>query len=400
MTTLRFDFRDIFHSTRLAFSLQRIWIQFVGLLVGYVGYLIFTILSFRLSDFSLEQIISRFGLFPCLLVSDIQASWLSKLVFVLGCIFWAFAILITNTAVSRASFMVLKGNNFYTWRQAFTFSWKKRGSIILTPIAIGLLVLSFLLGAWFIGLLGRIPYVGELGISLFTFLWISTSLFLIFLIVITFVAFILAPAIIATTNEDAFEAIFQSFSTAWSQPWRLIIYEGFISALSVAGFVILAFFVKRSFLLMTGLFSFSMGDDFMNIASHAQYLLQSWTIVLYDWLKNIGGNFTHYFFFARDFIPLDLSPTLTISSYVYAINMMFVGALVCSYLLATFNTGNMIAYLVLRRLKDDENLLERKDEEIDQEEEKESDEDLDKIMDEKEAEKETEDKNAETSENN
>lgn len=384
MIALRFDFRDIFRSTRLAFSLQRLWIQFVGLLVGYAGYLVFTILSFLLNGFSLEQIMTKFGLFPCLFAVDVQVNLISKVVFGIGCIFFAIAFLVTNTAVSRASFMVLRGNNFYTWRQAFTFALRKSGSTILTPIAIVLLAFSFILGAWVIGLMGRIPYVGELGLSFFIFIWVIAALFLVFLMVITFVSFILAPAILATTNEDAFEAIFQSFSTAWSQPWRLIIYEGVVGVLSAAGFLILAFFVKRSILLMNTLFSFSMGNDFINLASHAHYILQSWTMVLSNWLNNILGDFTRYFFFSKDFIPLDLSPTLTISSYIYAINMMVVGAWVISYLLATFNSGSTITYLVLRKLKDDENLLERKDEEIEEEEEKESDESQDKITDEKE----------------
>ena len=45
MVVMRFDYRDIFRSARLAFSFQRIWIQFVGLLYGYLGYIILTYLS-------------------------------------------------------------------------------------------------------------------------------------------------------------------------------------------------------------------------------------------------------------------------------------------------------------------------------------------------------------------
>ena len=45
MVSLQFDFRDIFRSNRIAFSLQRIWIQFLGLTVAYFGYLVFTYVS-------------------------------------------------------------------------------------------------------------------------------------------------------------------------------------------------------------------------------------------------------------------------------------------------------------------------------------------------------------------
>ncbi|MFQ5863695.1 MAG: hypothetical protein ACE5IW_00540 [bacterium] len=389
MVALRFDFRDLFRSNRLAFSLQRIWIQFVGLSVGYVGYFVFAVLSFLIAGKSFNWIISEFGLFPCLFATQEPVPLISTIVFVIGCLLWVFIHLIGSTAVARASFMVLKGNNFYSWREALVFSLKKSGSTILTPIAIGILFFAFVIGAWFIGLLGKIPYVGEIGISLFTLLWVGASLFMLFLVAVAGVALVLAPAILATTNEDAFEAIFQSFSTSWSQPWRLVLYEGIVGILSVTGFVILGIFVKRSFLLMNDLLSFSMGNKYIDISAQAQYILQSWTTGLDEWIANIFGGLAPYFYFVRDFSPLDLSLTLNISAYIFSFSMIIVGVWVLSYLIATFNTGTMITYLVLRKLKDDENLLERQDEEFEQKEAEEGAE-VTKSEEEKETEKETE----------
>ena len=45
MVAMRFDYRDIFRSARLAFSFQRLWIQFFGLGTGYIIYLVLTYLS-------------------------------------------------------------------------------------------------------------------------------------------------------------------------------------------------------------------------------------------------------------------------------------------------------------------------------------------------------------------
>ncbi|MFQ6113198.1 MAG: hypothetical protein ACE5NG_03810, partial [bacterium] len=236
--------------------------------------------------------------------------------------------------------------------------------------------------------LGKIPFVGEIGVSLFTILWVAAALFMLFLAIIAGVALILAPAIIATTNEDAFEAIFQSFSTSWSQPWRFVLYEGIVGVLSVTGFVILAILVKRSFLLMNQLLSFSMGNKFIEVIQQAHNILQGWTTGLNEWIANIFGGLTPYFYFAKDFSALDLPPTLNIAAYVFSFSMMIVGALILSYLLATFNTGSMITYLVLRKLKDDENLLERQDEEFERKETEEGAE-VTKSEGEKEVKKET-----------
>ncbi|MFQ5753897.1 MAG: hypothetical protein ACE5HI_18065, partial [bacterium] len=325
-------------------------------------YFLFAVLSLYLTGFNFNQIFSQFGFFPCLYAAQTPLGLIPQIVFAIGCIFLAVVFLITNTAVSRATFMVLKGNNFYSWREAITFALKKAGSTILTPIAIGLLILSFVLGAWVVGLLGRIPYIGELGVSLFTVVWIIAALFVVYLIVVTGVAFILTPAILATTDEDAFEAVFQSFSATWSQPWRIVLYEGIVGGLSTLGFLIMAIMVKSSFLLMNNLFSFSMESKYVNLAAQAQYLLQSWTMKLDPLITSIFGSLKSYFYFARDFIPLELAPTIDISAYLFSISMIFVAGLVVSYLFATFNAGTTITYLVIKKLKDDENLLERKEE--------------------------------------
>lgn len=392
MNKLHFDFRDLFRSARLAFSLQRLWIQFVGLVVSYAGYFILTLVSFIVSGYRVADVFNQYGLFPCLLIPEVNSNIAGKILFGLGCLFFICGLLVTSTAVARASFMVLKGNNFYTWREAFGFALKKSGSTLVTPLAIALLAFSFILGAWFIGLLGRIPFVGELGVSLLTIVWLAAALFLVFLIIVTAISLIIAPVIIATTDEDAFEAVFQSFSTVWNQPWRFVVYEGLIGAVSIVGFFILAFFVKRAFLVMNSLIAFSMADKFQNLTWQAQYYLQSWTQEIAGWIQAVFGKFAPLIFFSRDFIPLqDLTATVNISAYLYTINMLIAGGFVVSFLLATFNTGNMISYLILRKLKDDENLLERKEEtfeKIEEKPEEEKKEEKEKVIEEKETTKE------------
>ena len=53
----------------------------------------------------------------------------------------------TATAVARAAYMHLKGNNFYTWKEAVRFALKKKGgAVAATPIAIGVIILFVALG--------------------------------------------------------------------------------------------------------------------------------------------------------------------------------------------------------------------------------------------------------------
>ncbi len=371
MAQLRFDFRDLFRSGRLGFSMQRMWIAFVGYGIGYFGYLIFTYLSLLANGKGLSQAWNESGLLPCL-VGQGPASWYAWIIFAIGVAILLAAYLLTSTAIARASYMLLKGNNFYTWREAFAFALRKASSVLSTPVAIAVMAGCFVVGGLIIGLLARvIPYVGELG-ALFTFTWMFSALLLFFLLVVLGVSLIIVPAIIATTDEDAFEAVFQSFSVVWSQPWRFVLYEALIGIVALVCMGLFAFAVKQAFLLMCAIFSvpWSFGDKFVNLASHGQYLLQKWLFVSQDWARLIYWKFSPYLYFVREFYPIKgLSATLTISAYLFALSMLVVAWWVVSYGTAVLQVGNTIMYIILKKIKDQENLLERKDKEEEEPEE-------------------------------
>lgn len=373
MNQMRFDIRDIFKSPRYALSLQRIWIQFLGLFVGYLGYLIFTYLSLIAARVGLSNGWKKYGLLPCIFPES--PNWYSVIIYLIGLIWLIAVYLITATAVSRASYMLVKGNHFYTWLNAVQFALKKTASILLSPVAIILIVVFFLAGGAVVGLLGRIPFVGEFGVTIFTFVWFFVSLFVVFLIIIFVVTLIQAPAIIATTNDDAFEAVFQSFSLVWSQPWRLILYEFISAALAVVGLFVLAFLSKKAYIVMDRVFSNVMGADFINIASHGMYLLNISLFQSINWANSILGDSSGLVYFSREFIPLQLPHGYQyVTSYIFAIWMLIIGGFIFSYGLASFNVANTLSYIILRKKKDDENLLERKDpEEEDEEEDDEKD---------------------------
>ncbi|MDZ7373832.1 MAG: hypothetical protein ONB23_07650 [candidate division KSB1 bacterium] len=363
MAKLYFDFRDIFRSPRIALSLQRIWIQFLGLAAGYVAYLLFTYLAFLSAGKGLTDMWEKWGLFPCLWAETGSTPWYSWIVYAIGLIALLVAWWVSATAVSRAAYKLLKGDNFYTWKEAYQFAFKKLSSVVMAPVGIALIAFAFVVGAWFVGLLGRIPYVGELGLSLFTFVWVAAALFLVFLVVVTLVAAVIAPSVLATTDEDAFETIFQSFSVTWSQPWRFVVYQALSVALSLLSFGVLAWFVKRAVVAMNALFAFGMGPKYVNLASHGQYLVQKWVFLSQDWVEAIFRKFAPHIYFAREFYALELPAVLNVSAYLFAISLVIAGAWVVSYGLSTFNVGNTLIYIVLRKKKDDENLLERKERE-------------------------------------
>lgn len=384
MQQMRFDARDVFKSPRLALSLQRIWIQFVGIVVGFLGYLVLTYVSFLTSGVALSISWSKYGLLPCLF--SVSTNWYSIIIFVVG-VFWLVAVyLVTATAVSRATYMIAKGNNFYTWRESFRFAVKKAGAVLLSPIAIVIMIALFAFGGAIIGWLGTIPYVGEFGLTLFTPLWFIAALVVVFLVLVFAAAMIQAPAIIATTDDDAFEAVFQSFSIIWSQPWRLIFYQVLSAAMAVVGFFVFAFIAKKAFIVMDRVFANTMGADFVNISSHGMYLLSVWVMNSIAWMNSVFGDYSSWIYFSREFDPLAIPGYQIIASYIFAIWILIIGGFIVSYGLASFNVGNTVTYLILRKKKDDENLLERKDREEEEDDEDESEETEEKVEEEKSSE--------------
>lgn len=370
MQKMNFDARDIFRAPRIALSLQRIWIQFVGLVVGYVGYLILTYLSMVVAGINFVTAWKKHGLLPCIFSEP--HNWIAVVIYAIGLIWLVVVYLISATAVSRATYMTSKGNHFYSWRDAFKFSFKKAASIILSPVALSILIGLFVLGGAVVGWLGKIPFVGEFGITIFTIFWFIASLIIVFFGIVLGVALLQAPAIIATTDDDAFEAVFQSFSITWAQPWRFVIYQALSAALAVVGFVFLAFISKKAYIVMDRIFSNTTGADFINIASHGMYILSVWLTHSMLWLNSIFGDCTSMFYFSREFDPLQLAHGYHyVASYIFALWMLLIGGLIFSYGVASFNVGNTLTYLILRKKKDDENLLERKDKEEEDDEEEE-----------------------------
>ena len=239
MVNVRFDVRDIFKAPRIALSFQRLWIQFIGIVTGYVVYVMFTYLSFWADGQNIANLWERHGLVP--LTSGINMTWIAWIIYGAGCILLAAIWFLTAAAVARAVYMVLKGNTFYTWKEAIRFAFvKKWGSVISTPITIAVIIAVTAFGGILIGFMGRIPVVGEIGISVFMLIWYFASLFIVFVVLAFFASLLIAPSAIAATDDDAFEGIFQSFSILGAQPTRFICYTLLNGILAAAGWAVIA----------------------------------------------------------------------------------------------------------------------------------------------------------------
>lgn len=373
MVAMEFKTRDLFRSARMAFGFQRLWLQFLGLLIGYLGYLICTYATILITDQNINTIWDRFGLLPS--VFGLALPWYGWLLSGMGMLWLFFFSLVASCSVARASYMNIKGNTFYTWKEAFRFALKKKGSSLMaTPLAVLLIAALIAIGSIFIGVVGRIPVIGPLGISGFGIIWFAISFFLLLVIIALAISLLLTPAILATTDDDAFEGIFQSFSMLLSQPFHLIFYEIIIIVLSVLGMGVFTFLAKQTWSLMTLVLSTGMGDSYADLSYGASYLIQNWFYPVHMWSKAILGSCAPTFLFSHEFTPITLSGIMPVATFVFAVMMTLIAGYVASFPFATFNVGQTFIFLLVKKFKDDENLLERKDkeEDFDDEEEEEN----------------------------
>lgn len=367
---MHFNYKDIFKAPRIAFRLQRIWINGVGLLLGYVVYVIFAYLSFLVDGYTFSEVWQRYGLLACSYGQ--VAHWYSLALFLIGAAAFFAIFLFTNTALSRVAYMELRKEFFYTWTQAFRFAFRKWVSALGAMLTFLFMIAFFVIGALVVSFIGRIPVIGEIGNFLLLIPYLFAALLLLFIIIVTFIGIFMVPAIIATSEEDALGGVFQSFSVAYNQPWRLLFYGALTGLLEVVGIVILAFFIKRAYLLLAGLFAFGMGDKFMKITEHGFYLIDKALPQLYQWMQIIFGSFSDQIFLSFHHAPLTLSAPHAIAACIFTIFMLIVGGAVLAYGEAIRNAGVTILYVNLYKIHEGDNLLEREDEELKEEEEEES----------------------------
>ncbi|OGC79765.1 MAG: hypothetical protein A2W07_02940 [candidate division Zixibacteria bacterium RBG_16_43_9] len=366
MQKFYFDIRDIFRAPRLALSGKKLFIQTSGLLCGYLGFLILTYLAHLLSDRRLSEIWGSYGLFP---VYDFSfGGFFPWLIFVIGGVLFISIILLSNAAVGKLTYEQLKGDEFYSTKDSFKFLKKNWKTVLLSPFSILALVIILLICGIVIGLVGKIPYVGELGLGIFYGVPIFVvALFTAYTLFIFFMALFMTPAIVATTKEDVFETIVQLFSSIWSQPWRYFVYTGLSGLLAKLGAFVFGYFCFRGVQLVNWSVGVLMKDKLSEIIEGALGYLTVPSSILY-FFSNIFPGIRFAYLVPEPGWGAGLNWSKEIAAFLIGITFILIVFVVVSYALTTFSVGQTLTYIIIRKKKDDENLLEKKTEEEEEEE--------------------------------
>ena len=367
---LYFDVRDIFRSPRLALSGKKIWIFIVGNLAGFIAYWVFTYLSLAMSGMALSDAIAKYGLYPCLYGNE--ADWYSWVTYFIGVEAWILAIYMASTAVSRITLKQLKGNDFFSTGDAWSYVYKHWHAVVFSPVAIGLIIAFFIIFAGFFALLSSIPYLGAFLFVVPYVLYFFGSVFTLYTLFVLFVSLVYTSPIVGVYEEDTMGTVFQSYSIAWSQPWRIIAYHIILIPLVLLSLEIISWFWFNAIGFINYVFGceWFMAGKLSNMASYASALVcPAWICEMAACVRNCIAGSLGCSYCLPSVFPTTcavstsaMSGTETIAGVILAIAYFFIGVSIVSYGLSIVSVGETLMFIIFKKKSDDDDLLQRKDE--------------------------------------
>jgi hypothetical protein len=392
---LYFDFRDVLRAPRLGFSAKKIWVQFTGLIIGLGGYAVLAYVSLLVSGASFAEIWFNYGALPIPAAVGasgevanyfVGAPWYSWLIWAAG-VLWAFIVaLLAGTATAKLTYEQLRGNDFYSKKEAWRFARKNAAAVVLSPVGLAILAAGLIFGGLVIGWFASWGAVSAWITTFFFPVIIGVTIFTLYLVVIIVVGVVIAPAVVATTKNDTFETIFELFSTVAAQPWRLFLYELLLFLATLVAFSIFFLFIIFALRLMKMVFGVWWGTNFTEyVLPQAQHYTHSFLrtpvhaaqgcvrnfftccqqsglgVVPWFLAGNVPGIYWLLAPHTYSFIPVQPGAGLHVASIILAVGLIALIGILASYLLATCQAGQTLIYLAIRKKKDDEDLLERRD---------------------------------------
>ena len=376
---LHFNYKDIFLAPRIGLNPKKIWIFILGNLTGYIGYWVLSFLAMIVSNVNIIEALYDFGLYPYLAGNDYSTfSWI---IFYFGILFWLYCLLISSTATSSLTIRQLRGEHFNSINAAIDDALKKWKTILFSPITFVVILLSlFLIGSFF-ALIGRIPYIGSILLSITYPLYFFGAIFLLFTFLVFLSSFLMLQSLVGAYGEDTVGSVFQSYQIVYNQPWRLIFYNLLLLPLIVISLNILSWFYETGFAMINFIFAELIGSTFSNILSYATSILnidfildnisvlQNFTFQLKTISLDIIGFFVFLFNETTNLLVSTL-PDLTynsdggyitsietVSGLIISIILIFIYISFISYGFSILAVGETIIFIIFKKLIENEDLI-------------------------------------------
>jgi hypothetical protein len=342
-----YDFRDVLLAPAKALSAKKIFVMTLFLCVGLVVYDIFTYFAVAVNGERLSSYYHVYGLAP--LVYLRFSNWLAQILYWIGIVGGVLALMLGFFAVSGINVEEARGNRFFSVRGAVKFSLQRFSQLFLSELAIALFVGFIVLLAFLLGLITRIPYLGEWLYALFFAIPnFIIFLFVVFIVFVMVVSVVLLPAVAAAERHgETFTAILETFSTIIRQPVRWLLYTAYsLVAAKLAGFVY-AYFCYRAVQFLTHSASLGAGDKVWRLLKAGMSHLPINSSLVKETCNVFPG--VHWSF---SFSAWTRGGGNEAAGHLMSVMLFLIFASIIGYMLAIIATAQARGYVALRYIKD------------------------------------------------
>ncbi len=362
---MHFNWKDIPRAARFGLSAKKIWVMVEGLFFATLSYLILSYIAMLVSGYSIAEIWGTYKFVPFPSFSELTVAgtiiqYIAIIAFVVITFFY-------GVAVSKITFEQLRGDEFYEIAKARKFAFTTGKPVIWAPIAILLIIGIILLFGVILGLLGKIPYVGEIIVLLLAVPAFFGVLLIVYLVAAFVLSLFISAGIVGSTKSDTFDTLFEVFSILNEQNWRFLAYETLLFGVIIVAGAIWVFAIGRAIYIAHAVLSagWLMGDKYVVLEKIAHYYLSVPQIFreapLFRWFAGI--TYVSPVLYPPYALP-EANIVMQIVGFFFGLFLYLVVFMGLGYMLSMFWVGNLIGYVVMTRKKDDINLLEQKDEEL------------------------------------
>ncbi len=364
--TIDYVWKDVFQAARLGFSPKKIWVSVKGILYGLAGYSVLSYLSLMASGWQIKNIWQEFRYIPFPIFQG-NLNWYGWIIWVLAGLLALFYYFVTMTAVSKITYEQLKGDEFYESKEAWRFAYKNWKGTFLSPIYLALFIGALLLVGLILGLVGRIPSVGQILIGLLGVPILAGALFIVYLTIVMGVVLLTAPAIAGTSESDTFDTLFEGFSLINDQTWRYVVWEIILLITTFLGIFIFAYLAKYALSLMNNILGVWQGPrGWLNIMwknAHWYLYMPFLPTWIAKWVPTffIHGEFIHAGSGALAQYP---GAATTFGSFLLGLSFYLIVFIILGYGISIQGAGQTLIYTILVKIKDKKDLLEKEEEEL------------------------------------
>ncbi|MEO0293385.1 MAG: hypothetical protein ABIN61_04070 [candidate division WOR-3 bacterium] len=367
---LQYKWEDIFKAGRLGVNPRKISVGVKGLFYGVLLYSVLSYIALVVSGWQIKEIWQTFRFIPAPFVKG-NLNLIGIIIYIIACLGTLFFYLVTLTAISKITFEQLKGDEFYEAKEAWSFAWKNWKGAFGSPLFLAIAIFCFLLVGVVMALIVRLPHVGPIFISLFSFPLIGGAFLIVYLTIVTMVVLIAGPAIVGTTNSDTFDTVFEGFSLINDQTWRFLLWEVILLLFTLICTFILAYLAKKALWLTNIVFTKWGGKNWPIMWGNAK-----WLLYIPNFFPIIVGKFFPSIVFPNvEFVTEGVAKSTLVASFILGLTLYLIVFIVLGYGLSVLGSGQTVIYTILVKFKDKKDLLEEKEElfgeEVKEEEKKE-----------------------------